>query len=74
MKKDRLKRKPKPYSVSYYIEEVVKYRSEYKAGKRFEDGYPPVVPELLTSILLGLQYVFRALCLTICLLFFFLAK
>ena len=74
MKKDRLKRKPKPYSAAYYIEEVVKYRSEYKSGAGFKDGYPPVVPELLTSIYLGLQYIFRALCLTVCLLFFLLAK
>ena len=57
-----LKRKPKPCSIPYYIEEVVKYRSEYEAGKGFKDGYPPVVTELLLSILISVRAIRGLLC------------
>lgn len=44
------KKAPKFYSVEYYIEEVVKYRTEHGADQGAGDGYPPVVPELLLSM------------------------
>lgn len=44
------KKKPKFYSVDYYIEEVVKYRTEHGADEGADDRYPPVVPELLLSM------------------------
>ena len=70
-RKDKL---PKPYSIDYYIEEVVRYRTRYESGYGCKDGYPPVVPELLLSILIGTHYIFRALCLALGLGFYFLFK
>ncbi len=44
-------------SIPYYIEEVVSYRTKYEAADNLKDGYPPVVPELLLSILISLRAV-----------------
>ena len=55
--KNMFKRKPKPNSIPYYIEEVVGYRSKYESGYQIEDGYPPVVLELLLSILISVRAI-----------------
>ena len=49
------KRAPKPGSIAYYIEEVVRYSSEYEAGQGIENGYPPIVAELLLSLLIEVR-------------------
>lgn len=51
------KRVPKPGSTPYYIEKVIGYRAEYETGEGFKDGYPPVVAELLLSILISVRAV-----------------
>ena len=40
------KRRPKPNSIPYYIEEVVRYGSEYESGYGIKNGYPPVMLEM----------------------------
>lgn len=52
------KRPKKVGSISYYIEEVVKYGTKRKIDQTAYDGYPPVVPELLLSLLIEI----RSLC------------
>lgn len=49
------KRPPKPASIAYYIEEVIKYRSKQEAKNGVENSYPPVVPELLLSLLIEVR-------------------
>lgn len=44
-------------SIPYYIEEVVGYRANYETTDNLKDGYPPVVAELLLSILISLRAV-----------------
>ena len=48
-------RRPKPGSVSYYIEEVVRYRAEYETGEGLKQGNPPIVAELLLSLLISVR-------------------
>lgn len=48
-------RRPKPGSVSYYIEEVIRYRTEYETGEGFKNGNPPIVAELLLSLLISVR-------------------
>ena len=55
------KRKHRAGSISYYIEKVVSYSSEYETGDSFKDGYPPVMAELLLSILIEVRTLFTAL-------------
>lgn len=74
MPKDMRKRKPKPDSIPYYIEEVICYRSEYEASDGLKDGYPPVVPELLLSILISVRAIRGAFCLLTGALLFFVLK
>lgn len=62
MRKHMHQREPKPDSIPYYIEEVVRYRSEKETSDNFKDGYPPVVPELLLSILISVRAIRHALC------------
>ena len=45
-------------SIPYYIEEVIKYSTKRKIDDTAYDGYPPVVPELLLSVLIEI----RSLC------------
>lgn len=42
-------------SIPYYIEEVVSYRAKHKSADNLKDGYPPVVPELLLSLLIEVR-------------------
>ena len=74
MPKDMRKRKPKPGSVSYYIEEVICYRAEYEASNGLKDGYPPVVPELLLSILISVRAIRSAFCILTGAFIFFVLK
>ena len=48
-------RRPKPGSVSYYIEKVIRYRTEYETGEGFKNGNPPIVTELLLSLLISVR-------------------
>ena len=68
------KKIPKPYSIPYYIDEVVGYRSEREAGHGIEDGYPPVVPELLLSILISVRAIRSFLGILTGAILFFLLK
>ena len=74
MAKDMRKRKPKPDSIPYYIEEVICYRAEYEASDGLKDGYPPVVPELLLSILISVRAIRGAVCLSAGAFLFFVLK
>lgn len=53
-------KRPKPQSIPYYIEEVLKYRAKYEASNKIENGYPPVVAELILSILIDVRVFCRA--------------
>ena len=64
----------KRFNNSYYIDEVVKYRSEYESGENFKNAYAPIVPELLLSLLFRVKALSFALCVFIGLLIFAIAK
>lgn len=49
------KRPPKPSSIPYYIDKVIDYRTQYETAKKVENSYPPVVAELLLSILISVR-------------------
>lgn len=51
------KRPPKPSSIPYYIDKVIDYRTQYETAKEVENSYPPVVVELLLSILLSVRAI-----------------
>lgn len=63
MPKSNHQRAPKVNSTAYYIEEVVSYRSEYEAGNRIENSYPPIVAELLLAMLISLRAIRFTFCL-----------
>ena len=49
------KRPPKPSSIPYYVDKVIDYRTQYETAKKVENSYPPVVAELLLSILISVR-------------------
>lgn len=51
------KRPPKPGSIPYYIDKVIDYRTQYETAKKVENSYPPVVAELLLSILISVRAI-----------------
>lgn len=51
------KRPPKPSSIPYYIDKVIDYRTQYETAKKVENSYPPVVAELLLSILISVRAI-----------------
>lgn len=51
-------RAKKAGTIAYYIEKVVSYRSHYETSDKIKDGYPPVVPELLLSLLIEVRTLF----------------
>ena len=53
--KKRNERRPKVGTLDYYIEEVVSYRAKYERGEDLDKGYPPVMAELLLSILISVR-------------------
>ena len=55
MRRSRKHRAPKPQSIAYYIEKVIGYRTEYETTDQVKNGYPPVVAELLLSLLIEVR-------------------
>lgn len=51
------KRRSKPNSIPYYIEEVVRYGSEYESGYGIKNGYPPVMLEMQLAILISVRAI-----------------
>lgn len=51
------KRPPKPSSIPYYIDKVIDCRTQYETAKKVENSYPPVVAELLLSILISVRAI-----------------
>ena len=72
--KHRQKRRPKPNSIPYYIEEVVRYGSEYESGYGIKNGYPPVMLEMQLAILISVRAIRSAICLLTGTLLFLLLK
>ena len=68
------KRRPKPNSIPYYIEEVVRYGSEYESGYGIKNGYPPVMLEMQLAILISVRAIRGAICLLTGTLLFLLLK
>lgn len=66
-------RSKKAGTIAYYIEKVVSYRSKHEAAENLESSYPPVVPELLLSLLIEVRTLFTfarfLICFLLCLLF-----
>lgn len=55
------KRRKRVGTFAYYIEEVVSYRTKCERDQDFKDRYPPVVVELLFSLLICIRPVCHAL-------------
>ena len=68
------KRRPKPNSIPYYIEEVVRYGSEYESGYGIKNGYPPVMLEMQLAILISVRAIRGAICLLTGTMLFLLLK
>ena len=51
------KRPPKPSSIPYYVDKVIDYCTQYETAKKVENSYPPVVAELLLSILISVRAI-----------------
>lgn len=67
-------RAKKAGTIAYYIEKVVSYRSKHEAAENLENGYPPVVPELLLSLLIEVRTLFSLARFLICFLLGLLLK
>ena len=52
----------KPNSIAYYIEEVIQYGAKDRAAHGGENGYGPIVTEILLSLLLSLRAIRTILC------------
>ena len=50
-------RKPNFNSTAYYIEEVVRYRSEQEAAEQLKDGYAPLMLEMQLAILISVRAI-----------------
>lgn len=74
MPKHARERKPNFNSTAYYIEEVVRYRSEQEANDCIEDGYPPLMLEMQLAILISVRAIRGAICLLTGTLLFLLLK
>lgn len=48
-------RSKKTGTIAYYIKEVIRYHAKYESSEQAENGYPPVVPELLLSLLIEVR-------------------
>ena len=55
------KRRKRVGTFAYYIEEVVSYRTKCERDQNLKDRYPPVVVELLFSLLICIRPVCNAL-------------
>ena len=67
-------RKPNFNSTAYYIEEVVRYRSEQEAAEQLKDGYAPLMLEMQLAILISVRAIRGAICLLTGTLLFLLLK
>lgn len=47
----------KPNSIAYYIEEVIQYGAKDRAANGGENGYGPIVTEMLLSILISVRAI-----------------
>ena len=74
MPKHARERKPNFNSMAYYIEEVVRYRSDKEANDCIEDGYPPLMLEMQLAILISVRAIRGAICLLTGTLLFLLLK
>ena len=63
MPKHARERKPNFNSTAYYIEEVVRYRSEQEAAEQLKDGYAPLMLEMQLAILISVRAIRGAICL-----------
>lgn len=63
MSKHSRERKPKFNSTAYYIEEVVRYRSEHESAEDLKESYPPVMLEMQLAILISVRAIRGAICL-----------
>ena len=70
MTKHSRERKPKFNSTAYYIEEVVRYRSEHESAEDLKESYPPV----MLAILISVRAIRGAICLLTGALLFLLLK
>ena len=74
MPKHARDRKPNFNSTAYYIEEVVRYRSEQEAAEQLKDGYAPLMLEMQLAILISVRAIRGAICLLTGTLLFLLLK
>ena len=74
MPKHARERKPNFNSTAYYIEEVVRYRSEQEAAEDLKESYPPVMLEMQLAILISVRAIRGAICLLTGTLLFLLLK
>lgn len=74
MPKHARERKPNFNSTAYYIEEVVRYRSDKETNDCIEDGYPPLMLEMQLAILISVRAIRGAICLLTGTLLFLLLK
>ena len=57
MPKHARERKPNFNSTAYYIEEVVRYRSDQEAAEHLKDGYAPLMLEMQLAILISVRAI-----------------
>ena len=74
MPKHARERKPNFNSTAYYIEEVVRYRSEQEAAEHLKDGYPPLMLEMQLAILISVRAIRSTFCILSGALIFLLLK
>ena len=56
-------RKPRPGSTSDYIQKVLRYQAQYETGQNLKQAYPPIMAELLLSLLVEVRAFLKASCL-----------
>ena len=74
MTKHSRERKPKFNSTAYYIEEVVRYRSEHESAEDLKESYPPVMLEMQLAILISVRAIRSTFCILSGALIFLLLK
>ena len=74
MPKHARERKPNINSTAYYIEEVVRYRSDKEANDCIEDGYAPLMLEMQLAILISVRAIRSTFCILSGALLFLLLK
>lgn len=64
----------KPNSIPYYIDAVIDYRAKYETDDRFKNSNPPIMTEMLLSILISIRALRNAFSILLGLLLFLLVK